>query len=239
MPFSQDGSVEGSRKVPFSRELYIERDDFREDPPKKFHRLFPGSEVRLRYAYYVTCKTWSKTRTATSWSFAVPMIRNRRAGPRPDGRKIKGTIHWVSVPPRRIRRSAPVRAPVHVPDARQYARRRGVHGSAEPRLHACRDRAGRTRSGGIPRRVPRAVRAPRVFLCRSGQQARCACLQQDCDAQGFVGEDRRQTIKKREEGSCLWSVLIGMRLKGGCAAGFRLRGLLFWGEGSSPLRKGF
>ena len=56
MPFSQDGCVEGNRKVPFSRELYIERDDFREDPPKKFHRLFPGSEVRLRYAYYVTCK---------------------------------------------------------------------------------------------------------------------------------------------------------------------------------------
>ena len=77
MPFSQDGSVEGSRKVPFSRELYIERDDFREDPPKKFHRLFPGSEVRLRYAYYVTCKD---------------VIKDA------DGRKIKGTIHWVSVP---------------------------------------------------------------------------------------------------------------------------------------------
>ena len=55
MPYRPDGTVEGSRKVPFSRELYIERDDFREDPPKKFHRLFPGSEVRLRYAYYVTC----------------------------------------------------------------------------------------------------------------------------------------------------------------------------------------
>ena len=53
----QSGRQRGSsRKVPFSRELYIERDDFREDPPKKFHRLFPGSEVRLRYAYYVTCK---------------------------------------------------------------------------------------------------------------------------------------------------------------------------------------
>ena len=98
MPFSQDGSVEGSRKVPFSRELYIERDDFREDPPKKFHRLFPGSEVRLRYAYYVTCKDVIKDADGNIVELRCTYDPESKGGATPDGRKIKGTIHWVSVP---------------------------------------------------------------------------------------------------------------------------------------------
>ena len=98
MPFSQDGSVEGSRKVPFSRDLYIERDDFREDPPKKFHRLFPGSEVRLRYAYYVTCKDVIKDADGNIVELRCTYDPESKGGATPDGRKIKGTIHWVSVP---------------------------------------------------------------------------------------------------------------------------------------------
>ena len=98
MPFSQDGSVEGSRKVPFSRELYIERDDFREDPPKKFHRLFPGSEVRLRYAYYVTCKDVIKDAAGNIVELRCTYDPESKGGATPDGRKIKGPIHWVSVP---------------------------------------------------------------------------------------------------------------------------------------------
>ena len=98
MPFSQDGSVEGSRKVPFSRELYIEQDDFREDPPKKFHRLFPGSEVRLRYAYYVTCKDVIKDADGNIVELRCTYDPESTGGATPDGRKIKGTIHWVSVP---------------------------------------------------------------------------------------------------------------------------------------------
>ena len=98
MPFSQDGSVEGSRKVPFSRELYIERDDFREDPPKKFHRLFPGSEVHLRYAYYVTCKDVIKDADGNIVELRCTYDPESKGGATPDGRKIKGTIHWVSVP---------------------------------------------------------------------------------------------------------------------------------------------
>lgn len=98
MPFSQDGSVEGSRKVPFSREIYIERDDFREDPPKKFHRLFPGSEVRLRYAYYVTCKDVIKDAGGNIVELRCTYDPESKGGATPDGRKIKGTIHWVSVP---------------------------------------------------------------------------------------------------------------------------------------------
>ena len=98
MPFSQDGSVEGSRKVPFSRELYIERDDLREDPPKKFHRLFTGSEVRLRYAYYVTCKDVIKDADGNIVELRCTYDPESKGGATPDGRKIKGTIHWVSVP---------------------------------------------------------------------------------------------------------------------------------------------
>lgn len=98
MPVSQDGSIAGERTVPFSRELYIERDDFRLEPPKKFHRLYPGAEVRLRYAYYITC-----TNTVLNDDGSVREIHctydpESRGGNTADGRKIKGTIHWVSIP---------------------------------------------------------------------------------------------------------------------------------------------
>ena len=121
MPFSQDGSVEGSRKVPFSRELYIERDDFREDPPKKFHRLFPGSEVRLRYAYYVTCKDVIKDADGNIVELRCTYDPESKGGATPtDARSRHHPLGFRA--PRRIRRSAPVRALVYVPDARQYAR---------------------------------------------------------------------------------------------------------------------
>lgn len=96
MPFSPDGSVEGSRNVPFSREIYIERDDFREDPPKKFHRLFPGSEVRLRYAYYITCTDVIKDAEGNLVELRCTYDPESKGGSSPDGRKVKGTIHWVS-----------------------------------------------------------------------------------------------------------------------------------------------
>jgi glutaminyl-tRNA synthetase len=87
----------GSRMVPFSREIYIEQDDFREDPPKKFHRLFPGSEVRLRYAYFITCKDVVKDeRTGEIIELRCTYDPASRGGHSPDGRKVKGTIHWVS-----------------------------------------------------------------------------------------------------------------------------------------------
>jgi glutaminyl-tRNA synthetase len=87
----------GTRKVPFSRELYIERDDFREDPPRQFHRLAPGREVRLRWGYFLKCERAIKD-PATG---AVVELRctydpATRGGNAPDGRKVKGTIHWVS-----------------------------------------------------------------------------------------------------------------------------------------------
>jgi glutaminyl-tRNA synthetase len=88
----------GSRKVPFSRELWIERDDFLEDPPKKFFRLAPGREVRLRYAYFVTCTEVVKDADGNVTEVRCTYDPATRGGDSPDGRKVKGTIHWVSVP---------------------------------------------------------------------------------------------------------------------------------------------
>jgi len=86
----------GTREVPFSRELYIERDDFMEDAPKKFFRLSPGREVRLRFAYYITCKEIIKNDAGEIESLICTYDPESRGGSSPDGRKVKGTIHWVS-----------------------------------------------------------------------------------------------------------------------------------------------
>jgi glutaminyl-tRNA synthetase len=87
----------GKRSIPFSRELYIEQDDFMEDPPKKFFRLGPGREVRLRYAYYVTCTDVVKDADGNVIELRCTYDPETRGGKSADGRKIKGTIHWVSV----------------------------------------------------------------------------------------------------------------------------------------------
>ena len=86
----------GVRQVPFSRELYIERDDFMEDPPKKFFRLAPGREVRLRYGYFITCKEVVKDDSGEIVELRCSYDPETRGGQSPDGRKVKGTIHWVS-----------------------------------------------------------------------------------------------------------------------------------------------
>jgi glutaminyl-tRNA synthetase len=86
----------GQRKVPFSRELYIEQDDFREDPPKGYYRLSPGREVRLRYAYFVTCKSVVKNEKGEVVEVRCTYDPASRGGNSPDGRKVKSTIHWVS-----------------------------------------------------------------------------------------------------------------------------------------------
>jgi glutaminyl-tRNA synthetase len=87
----------GTRKVPFSRVLYIERDDFREDPPKKFFRLTPGREVRLRYAYFITCVDVVKDKGNGEISeLRCTYDPATRGGDSPDGRKVKSTLHWVS-----------------------------------------------------------------------------------------------------------------------------------------------
>jgi glutaminyl-tRNA synthetase len=87
----------GSRTVPFSRELYIERDDFMEDPPRKFYRLAPGREVRLRYGYFITCQSVIKDEhTGEVVEVRCTYDPETRGGQAPDGRRVRGTIHWVS-----------------------------------------------------------------------------------------------------------------------------------------------
>jgi glutaminyl-tRNA synthetase len=86
----------GKRKVPFSKELYIERDDFMEDPPKKFYRLSPGREVRLRYAYFITCTDVIKNENGDITELHCTYDPETKGGNAPDGRKVKATIHWVS-----------------------------------------------------------------------------------------------------------------------------------------------
>jgi len=89
----------GTRKVPFSRVIYIERDDFREEPPKEFFRLAPGREVRLRYAYYITCTGVVKDeKTGEVSELHCNYDPRTKGGDSPDGRKVKATLHWVSAP---------------------------------------------------------------------------------------------------------------------------------------------
>jgi len=92
----EDSSM-GTRKVPFSKVLYIEQDDFMEDPPKKFYRLAPGREVRLRYAYFITCvKVVKDNETGDVKELHCTYDPETKGGDAPDGRKVKATLHWVS-----------------------------------------------------------------------------------------------------------------------------------------------
>jgi glutaminyl-tRNA synthetase len=88
----------GTRKIPFSREIYIDRDDFMEDAPKKYFRLTVGREVRLRFAYYITCTEVIKNHTGDVIELRCTYDPESRGGKTADGRKVKGTIHWVSAP---------------------------------------------------------------------------------------------------------------------------------------------
>jgi glutaminyl-tRNA synthetase len=86
----------GTRKVPFSKVIYIEQDDFRETPPPKYYRLFPGNEVRLRYAYFIKCTHVVKDEKGNVTEVHCTYDPATHGGDSPDGRKVKSTIHWVS-----------------------------------------------------------------------------------------------------------------------------------------------
>jgi glutaminyl-tRNA synthetase len=94
--YPHDVPKTGSRPVPFGRELWIERDDFMEDAPKKFFRLTPGREVRLRYGYLVTCTGVVKDASGQVTEVHATYDPATRGGDAPDGRRVQGTIHWVS-----------------------------------------------------------------------------------------------------------------------------------------------
>jgi glutaminyl-tRNA synthetase len=88
----------GTRRIRFGRELFIERDDFMENPPKKFFRLSPGAEVRLRYAYFITCREVVKNAAGEVVELRCVYDPATKGGNAPDGRKVKATLHWVSAP---------------------------------------------------------------------------------------------------------------------------------------------
>jgi glutaminyl-tRNA synthetase len=91
-----DDPSAGVREVPFSRELYIEREDFMENPPKKYYRLFPGNEVRLKGAYFIKCSEVKKDEKGDVIELHCTYDPRSRGGNSPDGRKVRGTIHWVN-----------------------------------------------------------------------------------------------------------------------------------------------
>ena len=95
---NQENEALGSRKVPFCRELYIERDDFMEEPPKKYFRLYPGNEVRLMNGYFVTCTDYKKDENGRVTEIHCTYDPETRSGSGFSGRKVKGTIHWVAAP---------------------------------------------------------------------------------------------------------------------------------------------
>jgi glutaminyl-tRNA synthetase len=94
--YPHDVPKEGSRTLPFSKEIWIDRDDFMEDPPKKFFRLAPGREVRLRYGYLITCTDVVKDGSGNVVELHCTYDPATKGGNTPDGRKVQGTIHWVS-----------------------------------------------------------------------------------------------------------------------------------------------
>ena len=179
----------GRRTLPFSRELYIERDDFMENPPKKFFRLSPGSEVRLRYAYLLKCEQVIKDADGAVTELRCSVDLESLHGP--TTRKVKGTIHWVSA------------AHAHDAEIRLYER---LFDAADPEesgrdlfqslnpgsleiVQRCQDRAGAGRrdSGcALP------VRAPGILCRRSRFASGRSGLQQDRDAPGQLGEGVEQ-----------------------------------------------
>ena len=94
---NHNSSKQELRKIPFSREIWVEQDDFMEEPPNKFFRLAPGKEVRLRYDFFITCNDLIKDKGGNLVELRCSYDPETRGGNAPDGRKVKGTVHWVSV----------------------------------------------------------------------------------------------------------------------------------------------
>ena len=179
--------------MPFSRVLYIERDDFMENPPKKFFRLSPGKEVRLRCAYFITCTEVVKDDRGEIVELRCTYDPATRGGDAPDGRRVKATMHWVSaahavpVEVRLYDRLFSVEDPENAPEGKTFLDYLNPHSlevlsgaMAEPSLAGCRGRHAR------------AVRASRLLLRRHRFPARRAGVQPHGLAARCVGEDCQQ-----------------------------------------------
>ena len=183
----------GTRQVPFSREIYIERDDFMEVPPKKYYRLSPGTEVRLRYSYLIRCEEVVKDAEGNITELRCTYDPESGNGSSSDGRRVKGVIHWVSAADAieaEIRLFNPL-FKTEDPDAWPKA---AVGGQSQPRFDDRHPRLSGTVAQGGSHRAAVPVRARRVFLRRHGLQARTPGIQPHGDPQGFVGQDQQIDI---------------------------------------------
>ncbi len=155
----------GTRRVLFGRELFIERDDFMENPPKKFFRLAPGREVRLRYAYFVTCREVTKNAAGEVTEIYCTYDPATRGGNAPDGRKVQATLHWVSA-----EHSLPAKIRLYNPLFIRPDPGSGGDFFADLNPESLRDLGpspNRASAGRGGHRRGSAVRAPRLFLRRS------------------------------------------------------------------------
>jgi len=182
--YPHDVPKEGSRTLPFSKEIWIDRDDFMEDPPKKFFRLAPGREVRLRYGYLITCTNVVKDSSGNVVELHCTYDPATKGGNAPDGRKVQGTIHWVSA---RHAIACEVRL-YDLPLGAQPA----VAGDGAGGVHRVEHGAGR---GGValPVRAHRLLRARRQRVAGSGE----AGVQPHGDAARQLGEGEGEGIAGR------------------------------------------
>ncbi len=181
----------GTRKVPFSRVLYIEQDDFREDPPKKFFRLSPGQEVRLRGGYFITCTSVVKNDKGEVVEVHCTYDPETRSGNAPDNRKVKATIHWVSA---QHAVNAEVRVyenlflnenPGEAPEGQDFTANLNPNS-----LEDTDQRQAGAVTGQRQARRSLPVRAVRLLCRRSRLEARRAGVQPDRSAAGHLGENR-------------------------------------------------
>ena len=184
----------GTRQVPFSRELYIEHDDFRRDPPKKFFRLAPGREVRLRNAYLITCReAINDPATGEVVELRCTYDPATRGGDAPDGRKVKATLHWVSAAHAVDGEVRLYDRLFSVPDpGADEGTRLAV--DAQPGLApGARGVQARAlaRRGAVRHALP--VRAPRLLRRRSRLHARASGVQPHRHPQGQLGQNREQS----------------------------------------------
>ena len=178
----------GTRQVPFSREIYIERDDFMEVPPKKYYRLSPGTEVRLRYSYLIRCEEVVKDAEGNITELRCTYDPESGNGSSSDGRRVKGVIRCDRS------RNPALQPAFHDRRSRRRGRRRQLGGQSQPRFDDRHPRLSGTVAWGGSHRAAVPVRARRVFLRRHGLQARTPGIQPHGDPQGFVGQDQQIDI---------------------------------------------
>ena len=169
-----DDAGAGTRRIKFGREIFIEQDDFMENPPKKFFRLSPGTEVRLRYAYFITCREVVKDAAGKVTELRCTYDPATRGGNAPDGRKVKATIHWVSAAdsvPAEVRLYNPLFAKPE-PDVANFANDLNPNS-----LEVLSDARVEPALGGRQFARAGAVRAAGLFRARPGQRSGQAGVQ--------------------------------------------------------------